>query len=51
MSRRYNTKHNRVRSRYPQRLKKRGLTSVSVRMASLSTLRRRQGARDEEVAL
>lgn len=48
MSRKYNTKHQRGRSHYPERLKRRGLTSVSVRMADLATLRRRQGARTQD---
>lgn len=40
MSRKHNTRHNRKRSRYPERLRKRGLTNVDVRMDDLATLRR-----------
>lgn len=43
MARKHNTKHNRSQSNYPARLRARGLTSVSVRMPSLTDLRKRQG--------
>jgi hypothetical protein len=44
MSGKYNRKHpQRGRSRYPERLEKRGVTGVTVRMEDLKTLRRRQG--------
>lgn len=40
----YNTQHPmRSNSKYPDRLRKRSVSSVSVRMESLETLRRRQG--------
>ena len=56
MARKHNTKHNRSRSHYPDRLKRRGLSSASVRMPDLDTLRRWAARRaagadpDEEVA-
>lgn len=43
MSRKHNTKHNqRSTSKYPERLKKRGQTSASVRMPEVDSLRKRQ---------
>jgi len=39
----YNTRHNRAMSRYPERLKKRSMSSAAVRMESLEVLRKRQG--------
>lgn len=51
MARRYTTRHNRTRSNYPLRLKKRGLTSASVRMDDLRTLRRRHGVRNPDEGL
>ena len=45
MSRKYHVKHHRSRSHYTDRLKRRGQSSASVRMASLEDLRRIQGAR------
>jgi hypothetical protein len=42
MSRKHNTRHSRARSRYPERLRRRGQTSATVRMADLETLRARQ---------
>ena len=47
MSRKHNTKHTRKRSRYPERLKKRGMSSAAVRMDDLETLRKRAGRRDD----
>jgi len=45
MSGKYNTQHPmRGNSRYPERLQKRGLSSKSVRMYDLETLRRLQHA-------
>ena len=49
MTRRYHTKHHRTRPRYPERLKRRGETSVSVRMEDLDTLRRRHGVRPQDI--
>ena len=46
MSGKYNTQHHRGLSNYPQRLKRRGVSSASVRMESLDTLRKRQGFND-----
>lgn len=41
MSGKYNTPHPfRAQSRYPERLKQRGMTNVTVRMEDLDTLRR-----------
>jgi len=48
VSRKHNTKHNRSRSRYSLRLKKRGATGKTVRMLSLYTLRRRAGMSESE---
>lgn len=48
MSRKHNTRHERALSRYPQRLAKRGVTTVEVRMTDLPTLRHRQGYREPE---
>lgn len=42
MARKHNTKHNRSQSKYPQRLKVRGMSSASVRMEDIETLRKRQ---------
>lgn len=43
MSKKHNTKHHqRGQSKYPQRLKGRGVSSASVRMENLETLQRRQ---------
>jgi len=41
VSRKHNTKHARRRSRYPERLARRGVTNVDVRMSSVPELRRR----------
>lgn len=47
MARRHNTKHlDRGRSKYPERLKARGVTTAQVRMPDLATLRKRAGVRD-----
>lgn len=46
MSRKHNTQHSRSQSKYPERLKKRGVSSASVRMEDLETLRKRQGYYD-----
>lgn len=43
MARKHNTKHNRSRSNYPERLQRRGETSKSVRMPTLQELRNRAG--------
>lgn len=43
MARKHNVKHRRSRSNYPERLKKRGETSKSVRMSTLQQLRDRAG--------
>lgn len=43
MARKHNTKHNRGQSKYPQRLKMRGMSSAAVRMEDIETLRKRQG--------
>lgn len=44
MAGKYNTRHDmRGKSRYPDRLKKRGETNVTVRMPDIETLRRWQG--------
>lgn len=48
MSRKHNTKHNRKRSNYPLRLKKRGVSSASVRMDDLETLRKRASRQQED---
>ena len=50
MARKHNTKHRRSRSNYPERLKKRGETSRSVRMPTLAELRKRAGV-TERVAV
>lgn len=42
MSRKHNTKHARSKSRYPLRLKARGVTSAGARMLDLETLRKRR---------
>jgi hypothetical protein len=39
MARKHNTKHSRTRSHYPERLQRRGVSSASVRMPDLDTLR------------
>lgn len=52
MAGKYNTQHPmRGNSKYPERLRKRGMSNVSVRMESVETLRRWQGAPMESVAL
>lgn len=48
MSRKHNTKHNRKRSNYPKRLKKRGL-SVAPRLRSLYELRKNAGCTEYEL--
>jgi hypothetical protein len=51
MSRKHNTKHpQRNRSRYPQRLTARGISSAGVRMMDLDTLRRRAANRAKALA-
>ncbi len=45
MSRKHNTKHRRTRSRYVDRLRKRGQSSASVRMEDVDVLRVRQARR------
>lgn len=47
MSRKHNVKHNRTKSNYPKRLERRGLSRAPV-MPELDTLRRKQGAKDEQ---
>jgi hypothetical protein len=48
VSRKHNTKHAwRGQSHYPERLQARGLTSRSVRMLDLESLRKRQGAPED----
>lgn len=42
-SRKHCVRHNRAKSNYPERLRRRGLSSVSVRMEGLEILRKRQG--------
>lgn len=52
MSGKYNTQHPmRSNSKYPERLRRRGMNNVNVRMEDVETLRRRQGARTETVVL
>jgi hypothetical protein len=45
MARKHNTKHSRVRSKYPARLLARGVSSASVRMLDLDQLRKRAARR------
>jgi hypothetical protein len=45
VSRKYNTKHNRRVSNYPERLRRRGLGKTPV-METLETLRKRQRAKE-----
>lgn len=47
MARKHNCRHARSASRYPDRLQARGMSSASVRMPDLETLRRRQFRRDD----
>lgn len=49
MSRKHNTKHERGKSRYPLRLRKRGLTRAP-KLEDVHTLRKRQGAAEEDAA-
>lgn len=46
MSRKHNVKHNRSKSRYPDRLRARGVTGASVRMPTVETLRKQAAARE-----
>jgi len=48
VSRKHNTKHRRTRSRYVDRLRKRGQSSASVRMEDVDVLRARQQRRGYE---
>jgi hypothetical protein len=41
MAGKYNRRHHRGLSRYPERLKRRGVTNVDVRMDDIQTLRNR----------
>lgn len=49
MAGKHNTRHSRGKSHYPQRLKKRGETNVTVRMPSLEQLRQWQHAEEPTV--
>lgn len=52
MAGKYNTQHPmRGNSKYPERLRRRGMTNVTVRMEHVDVLRRRQGASSETFAL